>query len=159
MLTETPSEETIIRDKKGVLRAGSDVFICLTHNDTESSYIDPLSPQRISTIIAAEFAKHVDRVEIGLTDCDSNRDYREMPEFDFDYIIKPVLLGWSSSLNSSDNSRNHVKLKVEIYAAESVTELVSFIIEEVMTRYAIGVNHPCELIIEPLERIAADLFT
>jgi hypothetical protein len=80
-----------------------------------------------------------------------------LPEFD--YIIKPVLLGWSSSLNSSVNSRNHIKLKIEIYAAESVKELVSFTIEEVMTWHAIGINHPCELIIEPLERIAADLFS
>jgi hypothetical protein len=159
VITETPSEETIIRDKKGVLRAGSDVFICLTHNDTESSYIDPLAPRRISTVIAAEFAKHADRVELGLTDCNSNSVFGELPEFEFDYIIKLVLLGWYSSLNNSVNSRNHIRLKIEIYAAESVKELVSFTIEEIMTWHAIGINHPCELIIEPLERIAADLFT
>ena len=159
MITEIPSEESITHDTKGLLRAGSDVFICLTHNDTESPYIDSLTPQRISTIIAAEFAKHVDRVEIGLTDCKSNSAFGELPEFDFDYIIKPVLLGLSSSLNNSEISRNHIKLEVQIYAAESVKEFVSFTIEEVMTWHAIGINHPCELIIEPLGRITAGLFT
>jgi hypothetical protein len=125
---------------------------------TGSLFIEALAPRRISTINAAEFAKHADRVEIGLTDCNSNSVFGELPEFEFDYIIKPVLLGWSSSLNSSVNRRNHIKLKIEIYAAESVKKLVSFTIEEVMTWYAIGINHPCELIIESLEGIAADLF-
>jgi hypothetical protein len=158
VVTGTPSEESTIGDKKGVLRAGSNVFICLTHNDSESPYIDPLSPRRISTIIAAEFVKHADRVEIGLADRDSNSVFGEIPEFEFNYIIKPLLLGWSSSLNSSDNSRNHIKLKVEIYTAEPVRELVSFTIDEIMTWHSTGIDHPCELIIEPLERIAADLF-
>lgn len=159
MTTETVSETFRKSAVKGILRPGSDVFICLARIQSDSLYIDSFAPIRISTIIAAEFAKHVDRVEHGTVCSDLISETEDMPDLDFEYVIKPVIREWSTNLNNSVDDSNHIRLDIEIYRVENRRLLGSFTIDREVPWHRAGINYPCELITEPLEKIVPLLFS
>lgn len=149
---------TVSTVKKSILKSGGGVFVCLSQNLTESPYLDVLAPCRISTIIAAAFVKYSDRVEQGFDCLIPGQIPKEISEPAFDYIINPSILAWCCNLNNSDNAENHIIVQIEILSAESWILLDKVIISRETSWHATEFNYPCELIIEPLEMIVADLY-
>lgn len=159
MATDIPLQTIRKSAVKGVLRPGNDIYICRARIQSDTRHIDSFAPIRISTIIAAEFAKHVDRVEHGMVCSDLISETEDMPDLDFEYVIKPVIREWSTSLNNSVGDNNHIKLDIELYRVKNRRLLSSFTIDRESPWHRAGTNFPCDLIIEPLEKIVPLLFT
>ena len=149
---------TVSPAKKGILTHGRGVLVYLAQNLTKSPYLDVFAPSRISTIIAAAFIKYTDRVEQSFDCLKSGQIPEKIPEPIFDYIINPSILEWCCNLNNSDKAENHIIVQIDILSAESGVLLVSIIINREISWHTEGFNYPCELIIDPLEKIVIDLY-
>jgi hypothetical protein len=131
--------------KEGILVKGLPVFVFLADNLSSSLSMDFYATRRISTIIAAAFSRYSQNIEQGF----------ELVEDELipktGYLIKPSILAWHKRTENSDGDPTHIMVRVDFIDAQSGDQLDSLIINRGIKFQMEGLNHPCELFIEPFE--------
>lgn len=136
---------TVSPVKEGILIKDLPVFVFLADNFSRSVSMDFYATRRISTIIAAAFSRYTRKIEQGFELVDDEL----IPKTG--YLIKPSILAWNKKTESSDSDFTHIMVRVDIIDAQTGDQMDSLIINRGIKFQVEGLNHPCELFIEPFE--------
>ncbi|GEM_PF-3716379 len=162
MLTELTHNKTISPFKKGLLPYDSSVYIYLTRDLTNLSYIDSFAPRRISTIIAASIVHHSSRIEQDFNSFSERETPSGFP-FEkngqpFDYIFNPSILKWLCNQTCPEPAGNSITLRIDILSGKTGNLLDSIQISRETSFTTEFCSSTCELLIDPLDKIVPALF-